>query len=90
MSETLGITKKELAEQYDISWRTVYRTLQLCKLDTSKLRYSKDEALLFRLARTLLKDGWTARQVAELLKNKGVLEGLKHFQQQTQSTQSNK
>lgn len=78
MSETL-VTKNELAAQYGISWRTVYRTLKLCTLNTSKLRYTPHEQLLFKLARTLLQSGWSSDQVHHLIVNHGVLEALSHF-----------
>lgn len=80
MSNRAGVSKRELAKQYGISWRTVYRTLKLCKLNTSKQRYNKNETLVFKLARTLLEAGFTAQQVKQILVKDKVLEGLTHFQ----------
>ena len=60
-------TKQELAQQYGISWRTVYRTLKLCKLNTAKQQYSKQEQLTFKLARSLFDAGFTTAEVTNYI-----------------------
>ncbi|MBE9046704.1 helix-turn-helix domain-containing protein [Pleurocapsales cyanobacterium LEGE 10410] len=67
MAINKGITKQELAKQYGISWRTVYRTLKTCGLNTAKQRYSKDEELLFKFARSLFDGGFSKLQVADYI-----------------------
>lgn len=84
-----SVSKNELAERYGISWRTVYRTLKLCKLNTSKQRYSKNEALVFKLARTLLEGGFTVKEVEQSLAEYQVLQGLIHFKHNPSHNKTN-
>lgn len=62
-SEHNKFTKHQLADQYRISLRTVYRTLETIGLSTKKGWYDDKEVYLFALARGLLNKGYTRRQV---------------------------
>jgi len=48
-------TKKDLAQAFQISPRTVTKTLQACCLSTRKTRYSEEELIRFTQARTMFK-----------------------------------
>lgn len=60
-------TKHQLATRYEISLRTVYRTLELAGISTRKHHYTYKEEFLFGLTRFLLNRGYTRRQVPEAL-----------------------
>lgn len=60
------VTKKELAERFEIGNNTVYRTLQSTPLGTNKKDYSEEEIKEFFIpARELLNGGQTYQEVAE-------------------------
>jgi hypothetical protein len=56
-------TKKDLAQAYHISPRTVTKTLQACCLSTKKTRYSQEEFIRFTQARTMFKAGVGSHEI---------------------------
>jgi hypothetical protein len=56
-------TKKDMAKAYQISPRTVTKTLQACGIATRKTRYSQEEFQRFSQARTLFKAGVGSRDI---------------------------
>ena len=67
-----GISKRELAEKFKVSPRTVYRTLVACGVSTAKRRYGGDEVYVFSVARNLFRAGFTAQEVREYFSLKSV------------------
>lgn len=66
-------SKKELSIRFNISYNSVYRTLKVCGLSTTKRRYSADEVtLFFAPARNLFNSGKTRKEVAEYFKQKAL------------------
>ncbi len=59
-------TKKDLEEKYNVSDNTVYKTLQVCGLDTRKQEYSQEEIdEFFAPARKMLDSGKKYKEVKE-------------------------
>ncbi len=60
------LTKKDLEEKFDLGSNTVYRTLQVCPLDTKKKEYTEEEIeQYFVPARNLLDAGKTYKEVEQ-------------------------
>ena len=60
------LTKKDLEERFDLGTNTVYRTLQVCPLDTKKKEYTEEEIeQYFVPARNLLDAGKTYKEVEQ-------------------------
>jgi len=60
------ITKKDLEIKFNIGANTVYRTLQVCPLDTKKKEYTDEEiSQYFAKARELLDTGKTYKEVEQ-------------------------
>ena len=65
-------TKKDLETKFKLSDTTVYKTLQLCGLNTSKQKYSSEEIdNYFAPARAMLDEGKTQKQVKDHFDLKG-------------------
>lgn len=65
------ITKKELANRFNISLNTVRKTLEACGLDTSKAEYTEEEIRdRFEVARTMLTE--EQKNYAEVAAHFGV------------------
>lgn len=73
-----GITKHELAQRYNISLRTVYRTLTVAGLSRSANYYHKSEQHLFKLARSLLEGGFTTTQTEHLIQEYHSQKSVNH------------
>ena len=62
----LTLTKKDLEEKFGLSANTIYKTLQVCGLDTANKQYSQEEIEeYFAPARKMLDNGKTYRDVEE-------------------------
>ena len=64
--------KRELAEVFKISPRTVYRTLVACGVSTARQEYGEQELRKFRIARNLFSAGFTAQEVRDYFSLKSV------------------
>ena len=63
---TSFFTKKDLEKQFGLADTTVYRTLKVCGLSTSRRSYSEEEIKTrFMTARQLYEAGLTSKQIAE-------------------------
>lgn len=58
-------TKKDLERIFNITYRTVYRTIQAAGLQTSKRFYNRYEVTRLAEARSLFKAGKTAQEVRQ-------------------------
>jgi flagellar biosynthesis/type III secretory pathway protein FliH len=68
------ITKKQIAEQFNITINTVRKTLEACGLDTSQSEYSEDDIReKFEVARTMLTE--EQKNYAEVAAHFGVAMG---------------
>ena len=60
------LTKKDLKRRFKIGHNTVYRTLQVCPLDTKKTSYTEAEIEQYFIpARQMLKEGKTYQEVEQ-------------------------
>jgi len=60
------LTKKDLEIKFNLGGNTVYRTLQVCPLDTKKKEYTEEEIeQYFAKARELLDAGKTYKEVEQ-------------------------
>lgn len=58
-------TKKDLCKKFGISQNTVSSTLAICGLNTRKQKYSQEEIDKFTVARQMLDEGQTQKEVEE-------------------------
>lgn len=63
--DTSKLTKIQLASLFAISKRTVIRTMQVALIPTSPYLHSSHDVQLFAVARRLLDEGKTYRQVKQ-------------------------
>lgn len=67
------LKKKDLAERFGISYKTVKRTFQACGISTRKIQYSDEEVALFTFARLLYQQRKTTKEVErEITKYNGL------------------
>jgi hypothetical protein len=81
-------TKKDLQTKFKLSPNTVYTTLQVCGLGTSKQKYTQEEIDTYFLpARKMLDEGQTQKQVQEYFNSpfeQEFVQGLVQDQEQDQ------
>lgn len=71
------LTKKDLKQRFKIGHNTVYRTLQVCPLDTKKISYSEAEIeQYFVPARQILQKGKTYQEVEQYFAESNLSEDV--------------
>lgn len=84
------LTKKDLKQRFKIGHNTVYRTLQVCPLDTKKISYSEAEIeQYFVPARQMLQKGKTYQEVEQYFAESNLSEDVIGIEEiKTKSTKS--